>query len=273
MARFLRRLFCCCFPKVEDDVTSIVEPRGSRGNTNWTHPSNTERSHAQFYSSSITQVTTLYSNTKRTDTSVSRQAISSGTSNSTSTREPNAIVSKQISRDLKHKDSLYKPGVSDSRLDTSDGRGTAEANKRVIRTPVADISIESEWETNVGEYKSSYSYQKESKRETLESKYEGHPTLKLQFGSRALEKVIRDDGVNALLDLHGMTVREATDWFEYFLSFHQDLGTDSMKVVTGRGNNSADGKAKIKPVIEDLLGELGLKFRIMSKGGCYLVWL
>ncbi|XP_063584975.1 uncharacterized protein LOC134762455 [Penaeus indicus] len=190
MFRFLRSLFSCCFPEVEDEV-----------DTDWGRPSDAGRSPTDLFGSITPQATTPH--------------IRQGTT-------------------------PYIPQATTPYIPQA-------------TTPYSITSI--------------------TKREILASKYRGHPSLSLHFGSRDLEEVIKDNGGRPLLDLHGMTVREAKEWVEYFINLHEDLGTDSINVVTGRGNNSADGKAKIKPAIEKLLGELGLQYREMNKGGSFWVQL
>ncbi|XP_047496390.1 uncharacterized protein LOC125044011 [Penaeus chinensis] len=276
MSRFLRRLFCCCFPKVDDDVERQVVPRGG---TDWTRPSDTNRSPAPLHSSGITQATTFYSITNRIERKHGIGAgITNDTSKTPSVKRPDTSVSREgISSGIKEGTSSSK---STRAPDTSDGRREV-INNRVYHIPVPQVPFKPERKISVEErpaYHFSFpeaeiSIRPESKRETLASKYRGHPSLSLHYGSLDLEEVIKDNGGRPLLDLHGMTVREAKEWVEYFLDLHQDLGTDSLNVVTGRGNNSTDGKAKLKPAVEKLLRELGLNFREMSKGGRFLVHL
>ncbi|XP_042862895.1 uncharacterized protein LOC122247579 isoform X2 [Penaeus japonicus] len=116
--------------------------------------------------------------------------------------------------------------------------------------------------------------QPDSSSRPLRKEYSGHPTLTLHHGARNFNQVIKErNGGMPSLDLHGMTVREAKDWTEFFISHHEDKGTEVVSVITGRGNNSVDGKAKIRPVIERLLCDLGLDYRVVNKGGCLTVWL
>ncbi|XP_069998134.1 uncharacterized protein [Penaeus vannamei] len=334
MSRFLRRLFCCCFPEVDDDAERILTHGTSvdrRPTTIFGSSSNTltlpytsradaltlpytstgdaltlpytsradaltlpytstgdaltlpytsradaltlpytsradalilpyTSRHAASISSGITIGPTNFTTDTRPHASVSRPGIAKRITYDTydsASRRCNAsssykgFINWQKASDPKPEGSIYKPYLSSSKLDESDGKRTA------VIVALQGPEISSQTLLN---------------RETLQSKYTGHPALNLHFGFRDLEDIIQHRS-RPVLDLHGMTVREAKMWVEFFLHLHQQSGTKVIEVVTGRGNNSADGKPKIKPAVEELLDDLELQFREMHKGGSLLVQL
>ncbi|ROT72230.1 Smr domain protein [Penaeus vannamei] len=210
MSRFLRRLFCCCFPEVDDDAERTL-----------THGTSVDRRPTTIFGSSSNTLTLPY--TSRAD----------------------ALTLPYTSR----ADALTLPYTS--RADALTLPYTSRADALTLLILVQGPEISSQTLLN---------------RETLQSKYTGHPALNLHFGFRDLEDIIQHRS-RPVLDLHGMTVREAKVWVEFFLHLHQQSGTKVIEVVTGRGNNSADGKPKIKPAVEELLDDLELQFREMHKGG------
>ncbi|CAE6442029.1 unnamed protein product [Rhizoctonia solani] len=70
------------------------------------------------------------------------------------------------------------------------------------------------------------------------------------------------------IDLHGLFVNEALVYTENHLNVCRDTGVTQTSIITGRGNNSKDGVAKIKPAVEGLLVREGLgdRFRWENEG-------
>lgn len=67
------------------------------------------------------------------------------------------------------------------------------------------------------------------------------------------------------IDLHGLTRLEAIKELENFLRQANNMRWESVKVITGRGLNSPDGKAVLKESVIQWLGENGYKYSI-AKG-------
>ncbi|KAG8688431.1 hypothetical protein FRC08_011442 [Ceratobasidium sp. 394] len=70
------------------------------------------------------------------------------------------------------------------------------------------------------------------------------------------------------IDLHGLFVNEALVYTQGHIDRCRQDGVAETKIITGRGNNSKDGVAKIKPAVEGLLVREGLtgNFRWENEG-------
>jgi hypothetical protein len=68
------------------------------------------------------------------------------------------------------------------------------------------------------------------------------------------------------IDLHGLYVQEALARVEKHLKICEERGVLMTTVITGRGNRSADGLAKIKPSVEKWLGEREGRYRVSKTG-------
>ncbi|CUA74329.1 hypothetical protein RSOLAG22IIIB_05491 [Rhizoctonia solani] len=64
------------------------------------------------------------------------------------------------------------------------------------------------------------------------------------------------------IDLHGLFVNEALVYAQNHLDMCRQAGVTQTSIITGRGNNSKDGVAKIKPAVEGLLVREGLGDRL-----------
>ncbi|KAF8597701.1 hypothetical protein BDV93DRAFT_479161 [Ceratobasidium sp. AG-I] len=75
------------------------------------------------------------------------------------------------------------------------------------------------------------------------------------------------------IDLHGLFVNEALVYTQGHIELCRQGGVTKTSIITGRGNNSKDGIAKIKPAVEGLLVREGLagKYTVESNGGCIVV--
>ncbi|CAE6457458.1 unnamed protein product [Rhizoctonia solani] len=74
------------------------------------------------------------------------------------------------------------------------------------------------------------------------------------------------------IDLHGLFVNEALVYAQNHLDMCRDAGVTQTSIITGRGNNSKDGIAKIKPAVEGLLVREGLGDRFhWENEGCVAV--
>ena len=67
------------------------------------------------------------------------------------------------------------------------------------------------------------------------------------------------------LDLHHFKVIEAVTVFDMFLDYHirvvseQGSGHSCLKIITGRGQHSVNGKPRIKPAIISRIRKRGLR--------------
>ncbi|KAG8735966.1 hypothetical protein FRC10_009955 [Ceratobasidium sp. 414] len=70
------------------------------------------------------------------------------------------------------------------------------------------------------------------------------------------------------IDLHGLFVNEALVYTQGHIDRCRQDGVAETKIITGRGNNSKDGIAKIKPAVEGLLVRESLagKYRWENEG-------
>ncbi|KAK7066835.1 hypothetical protein SK128_000985 [Halocaridina rubra] len=96
------------------------------------------------------------------------------------------------------------------------------------------------------------------------------PKLELKFATISLRQVIRVEQGILTLDLHQMTVKEAVQVTNEFLT-STAAGQHRVQIITGRGVHSEGGVPKVKPVITELLKEKNLKFTEKHKGGCFEV--
>lgn len=66
------------------------------------------------------------------------------------------------------------------------------------------------------------------------------------------------------MDFHGYFVQEALEVLEEILQ--QDVGVKFLKIITGAGKHSVDGKAKIKPAVREYLTKHGFRFNEPNNG-------
>lgn len=76
----------------------------------------------------------------------------------------------------------------------------------------------------------------------------------------------------AKIDLHGLRVSEALDRVRRHLALCRKHGVGRTVVITGKGLHSVDGVAKVKPQVERLLHEEGVRV-VMERGneGAFVV--
>lgn len=98
------------------------------------------------------------------------------------------------------------------------------------------------------------------------------PHLRLKYADLSVRRVIKIEHGIPTLDLHNMTVKEATKITRAFLA--TNIGQQHrVRIITGRGLHSEGGVAKVKPAIETLLENQNLKFSETNSGGCLNVIL
>lgn len=73
----------------------------------------------------------------------------------------------------------------------------------------------------------------------------------------------------ASLDLHGMTIDEAEFAVEDFLRQSRAQQLNRVRIITGKGINSPNGLARLKPWLEDYLRSKNYQFRSakINEGG------
>lgn len=69
------------------------------------------------------------------------------------------------------------------------------------------------------------------------------------------------------IDLHGQFVEEAEEILEQRIRYAQQSGQSHLHVIVGKGNHSANHVQKIKPRVEQICRELGLKYNTEHNEG------
>ncbi|KAL3428241.1 smr domain-containing protein [Phlyctema vagabunda] len=73
------------------------------------------------------------------------------------------------------------------------------------------------------------------------------------------------------IDLHGQFVQEAEDILEQRIRYAQQQGQSHLHVIVGKGNHSVNHVQKIKPRVEQVCQELGLKYATEENAGVIYV--
>lgn len=85
-------------------------------------------------------------------------------------------------------------------------------------------------------------------------------------------EIIKLDHGVPTLDLHRMTVREASQATDSFI--RQSFGRHQrVRIVTGRGLHSEGGMPKVKPTVQKYLLHNNYKYNEVHNGGCFEVFL
>lgn len=93
-----------------------------------------------------------------------------------------------------------------------------------------------------------------------------------QYNQQAADYIFRANNspgrVDAdCIDLHGLYVEEAERIIEQRIRSDQARGQDHLHAIVGKGNHSAGHVQKIKPKVEEICRELGLKYRTEENAG------
>ncbi|RLV90171.1 Smr domain-containing protein [Spathaspora sp. JA1] len=91
---------------------------------------------------------------------------------------------------------------------------------------------------------------------------------------QAAEYVFRENNEDSgpdEIDLHGLYVKEATWFLQQRISHDIRINQSHLRVIVGKGLHSANGIAKLKPAVNDLCKEMGLKHHIDPKNSGVLV--
>ncbi|KAF2140645.1 uncharacterized protein K452DRAFT_351865 [Aplosporella prunicola CBS 121167] len=93
-----------------------------------------------------------------------------------------------------------------------------------------------------------------------------------EYNKQASEFIFRENNAEGRvdgdeLDLHGQFVEEAEDIFEQRVRAAQQQGQTHLHVIVGKGNHSAHHVQKLKPRVEKVCQEMGLKYRTEENAG------
>ncbi|KAH7326417.1 hypothetical protein B0I35DRAFT_422650 [Stachybotrys elegans] len=93
-----------------------------------------------------------------------------------------------------------------------------------------------------------------------------------EYNRQAAEFIFRENNANGRvepdsIDLHGLFVEEAERILEERIRADQAAGQTHLHAIVGKGNHSARGVQKLKPKVEELCDELGLRYRTEENAG------
>ncbi|EGW32931.1 uncharacterized protein SPAPADRAFT_136394 [Spathaspora passalidarum NRRL Y-27907] len=91
---------------------------------------------------------------------------------------------------------------------------------------------------------------------------------------QAAEYVFRENNEDSgpdEIDLHGLYVKEAVWFLQQRIAYAVKTNQSHLRVIVGKGLHSANGIAKLKPAVNDLCQEMGLKHHIDPKNAGVLV--
>ncbi|KAF2397894.1 DUF1771-domain-containing protein [Trichodelitschia bisporula] len=93
-----------------------------------------------------------------------------------------------------------------------------------------------------------------------------------QLNAQAAGLIFRENNAGGrvagdAIDLHGLYVEEAMDILRGRIEEERRRGTRGLHVIVGKGNHSAGGVARIRPAAEEMLGQMGLGWRVEENEG------
>jgi hypothetical protein len=93
-----------------------------------------------------------------------------------------------------------------------------------------------------------------------------------QYNHQARDYIFRENNAESrvasdTIDLHGLFVEEAEDVLEERIRAARSQGQTHLHVIVGKGNHSRGHVQKIKPRVEQVCNELGLKYRTEENEG------
>lgn len=114
-----------------------------------------------------------------------------------------------------------------------------------------------------GDHESSGKYSRESKQ---------HYAKRDDYNRQAADYIFRENNAPGkvdqdAVDLHGLYVEEAERILEQRIRAAQSRGQEHLHAIVGKGNHSTGHVQKIKPKVEELCRELGLKYRTEENAG------
>ncbi|KAI2470647.1 Smr domain protein [Annulohypoxylon bovei var. microspora] len=117
-------------------------------------------------------------------------------------------------------------------------------------------------------------YERGDGAEAKELSNEGkrHAAKMDEYNKQASEYIFRENNATSrvpddTIDLHGQFVEEAEDILERRIRYAQEHGQTHLHVIVGKGNHSANHVQKLKPRVEQVCRELGLKFATEDNTG------
>lgn len=116
---------------------------------------------------------------------------------------------------------------------------------------------------HAGDHESSQKYSHESKQ---------HYSKRDDYNRQAADYIFRENNAPGKvdqdsIDLHGLYVEEAERILEQRIRADQSRGQEHLHAIVGKGNHSTGHVQKIKPKVEELCRELGLKYRTEENAG------
>ncbi|KAG5982723.1 hypothetical protein E4U55_001470 [Claviceps digitariae] len=110
----------------------------------------------------------------------------------------------------------------------------------------------------------------DSQKYSRESKQ--HYAKRDDYNRQAAEYIFRENNAPGrvdqdAVDLHGLYVEEAERVLEQRIRADQARGLEHLHAIVGKGNHSTGHVQKIKPKVEELCRELGLKYRTEENAG------
>ncbi|OAA44755.1 hypothetical protein NOR_03509 [Metarhizium rileyi] len=114
-----------------------------------------------------------------------------------------------------------------------------------------------------GDHDASQKYSRESKQ---------HYAKRDDYNRQAADYIFRENNAQGKvdgdsIDLHGLYVEEAERILEERIRSDQRRGQEHLHAIVGKGNHSTGHVQKIKPKVEEVCRELGLKYRTEENAG------
>ena len=114
-----------------------------------------------------------------------------------------------------------------------------------------------------GDHNGSHNYSQQSKE---------HYQKRDDYNRQAAEYIFRENNAAGhvdgdTIDLHGLYVEEAERIIEERIRSDRARGQTHLHAIVGKGNHSAGHVQRIKPKVEEICHELGLKYRTEENAG------
>ncbi|RYP60078.1 hypothetical protein DL770_010060 [Monosporascus sp. CRB-9-2] len=106
----------------------------------------------------------------------------------------------------------------------------------------------------------------------LSNRGKEHAAAMAEYHRQARDYIFRANNAPGLvaddtIDLHGLYVEEAEDILEERIKYSQANGQPHLHVIVGKGNHSVDGVQKLKPRVEQVCRDLGLRYQTEENEG------
>lgn len=125
---------------------------------------------------------------------------------------------------------------------------------------------------NASQSKQAYNDGDGARAKELSNQGKAHDAKMDDYNRQASEYIFRANNAPGrveadCIDLHGQFVEEAERILEQRIRADQSRGQTHLHAIVGKGNHSANHVQKIKPKVEELCRELGLKYRTEENAG------